>query len=446
MEIIKRPESKGKSREYINKIKKMLGDQGHRNARFAKDWERYKTADVSIFHRVLPIQQKINNRINHDYVGVLVNTKVSHYLGNEISIAFDESNDDKANKLSRFRRYTAFDRVLTELGIQAAIFGYGVCLAYIDSRGKFDFMEIDPWLAYFSDDLCFRLISETDDEGNQYHVIEAFDEDKRYYYTLIGETVEPLKEYKGLKSDVCHLFDRVPLFKFKNNKEELSETYRVRHIINTVDKMVSDLASEIEQFRLAYIKFVGVVPTPEQIEQMLQTGAIAIPGDNPNLDVGFITKNIDIKGVLDAIDLEVKNIFKFAQTYDCHADREGYGQLTNLGIHFLMAPINGNCKKTIHYFKEALYQLFDFYSQTTDGNWLDPLEISFNFTLDTPRNILEETQIQQNLVGLVSDETRLSLATFVDDPTKELQRMEDEDKDKEPDAYEGLGDADDSDR
>lgn len=419
------------------KILRMIDKYTAFNQKQAEDWERYKTKNVDILHRVLPIVQKVNNKINHDYVGVIVNTKVGHFLGNPISISLDNSDEVHSNKLLQFRRYTAFDRVLTELGVQAAVFGYGVCLAYIDQKGKFDFIEIDPFSCYFSEDLCFRLIKEETLGEQEKIVVEAYDKTKRYYYQLIDNQLQPLQEYKGNKSNVAHLFDKIPLFKFKNNKEELSETYRVRHIINVVDKMYSDLASEIEQFRLAYIKFKGVVPTTEQIEQMIQTGAIAIPAETGREDVEFITKMVNIEGTLKAIEAEVKNIFKFAQTYDSHGSREGYGQLTNLGIHFLMSPINNNCKKTIHYFKESLYTLFDLYSQTSDGNWCNPLELSFDFTLDTPRNILEESQIQQNLTGLVSDETRLKLATFVDDPVKEKQRMEQENE--QQDVYEGLG-------
>lgn len=104
----------------------------------------------------------------------------------------------------------------------------------------------------------------------------------------------------------------------------------------------------------------------------------------------------------------------------------------------MMAPLNNNCKRTIHYFKEALYQLFDFYSQTSDGKWLEPLTLNFIFTLDTPRNILEESQIQRNLEGLVSTETRLKLATFVDNPAIEIEKMQKEEEMK--DEYDGLGD------
>lgn len=412
------------------KIKKMLEEQGGRNTKFRKDWERYKTKKVSIFNRELKILQKVNNKINHDYVGVLVNTKVGHYLGNPIRITLDKESD-KNIELLKFKRYTAFDRVITELGIQAAVFGYGCCLAYIDSKGKFDFIEIEPYNCYFDEEITFRVIQGKNDKNENIEIIEAYDKQKRYLFEKKESSLKAISEYKGVKGGVNHLFNDIPLFKFKNNKEELSDTYRVRNIIEVVDKMWSDLASELEQFRLAYIKFKGCEPTEDDILGLAQTGAIALR--EANADADFITKKLDIAGVLSAIEKEVENIFKFAQSYDAYGDRTGYGQLTNLGIHFLISPINNNCKKTIHYFKEALYQLFDFYSQTSDGSWLDPLTIDFGFTLDTPRNILEETQIQRNLEGLVSTETRLKLATFIDDPKTEIEKLEAENK--EVDTY-----------
>jgi len=43
------------------RIKKMLEEQSSRNSNFKKDWERYKTKKVTIFERILPRAQKINN-------------------------------------------------------------------------------------------------------------------------------------------------------------------------------------------------------------------------------------------------------------------------------------------------------------------------------------------------------------------------------------------------
>lgn len=54
---------------------------------------------ITIFHRILATSQKINNRINHDFVGVIINTKIGHYLGNPLAINLDDEDGDGAKKL-----------------------------------------------------------------------------------------------------------------------------------------------------------------------------------------------------------------------------------------------------------------------------------------------------------------------------------------------------------
>ena len=54
--------------------------------------------------------------------------------------------------------------------------------------------------------------------------------------------------------------------------------------------------------------------------------------------------------------------------------------------------------------------------------------MSYSFTRNVPRNILEEAQIVGQLSGQVSEETKLSVLSIIDDPQKEIQRMEKEEE------------------
>ncbi|WP_426578882.1 phage portal protein [Bacillus altitudinis] len=53
----------------------------------------------------------------------------------------------------------------------------------------------------------------------------------------------------------------------------------------------------------------------------------------------------------------------------------------------------------------------------------DYLKVWFTFTRNLPANIVEEAETTAKLKGLVSEETRLSLLTFVDDVQYEIERM-----------------------
>ena len=55
-------------------------------------------------------------------------------------------------------------------------------------------------------------------------------------------------------------------------------------------------------------------------------------------------------------------------------------------------------------------------------------ELNYKFTRNVPKNTLEEAQIVSQLNGQVSDETKLSVLSIVQDPKEELERMEEESK------------------
>ena len=54
--------------------------------------------------------------------------------------------------------------------------------------------------------------------------------------------------------------------------------------------------------------------------------------------------------------------------------------------------------------------------------------LTYTFTRNVPRNLLEEAQIVGQLSGQVSEETKLSVLSIVDDPQKEIQRIEREEE------------------
>ena len=63
----------------------------------------------------------------------------------------------------------------------------------------------------------------------------------------------------------------------------------------------------------------------------------------------------------------------------------------------------------------------------TESDWIG---LTYHYTRNLPQNILEETQIAQNLSGIVSQPTQLSVLSIVDDPQKEIERIEEEQVEK----------------
>ena len=61
----------------------------------------------------------------------------------------------------------------------------------------------------------------------------------------------------------------------------------------------------------------------------------------------------------------------------------------------------------------------------------DWVKIRYQFTLNYPANVLEESQIAGNLAGIVSQETQLKVLSIVDNVQQEIERMETEDMNRQ---------------
>jgi len=58
----------------------------------------------------------------------------------------------------------------------------------------------------------------------------------------------------------------------------------------------------------------------------------------------------------------------------------------------------------------------------------DWVKLHYKFTPNVPANLLEESQIAQNLSGVVSQETQLGVLSVVDNPKTEIERIDKEEE------------------
>lgn len=71
----------------------------------------------------------------------------------------------------------------------------------------------------------------------------------------------------------------------------------------------------------------------------------------------------------------------------------------------------------------------------------DWVKLHYKFTPNVPANLLEESQIAQNLSGVVSQETQLGVLSVVDNPRAEIERIEkEEEKPKDAVMQQMFGD------
>jgi len=437
-------------KDYSKIIKDLLKEHKARHIKMKKLYERYKATEngVPIFSRKFLDENKINNKLNNDFFGDIIDTKIGYFAGKPITYNIDPNmykqgdtiDEVTYNKhigvISDFNIRNNIDDVDSETAKRAAICGYGARLLYIDREGKEKIMNIEPWEAIFVEDGSINELQ----YAMRYYPVRITEDDKTFtrtkvewydnkYITFLienekGEFIYDTSEDINPKP---HMFDYVPLICFPNNDEMLGDVEKVLNLIDGYDNTLSDVNSELEQFRLAYMAFYGSEPTVEVIKAARKTGAFGLDKEDK---IEFITKTLNDTVIEHHLNRLEENILRFAKSVNFNDESFG-GTITGIAMKFKMFGLESKCITAERKFTAALRQQFKILTTAwhKKGINIDYTNIFFMFKRNFPLNLLDEAETTSKFKGLVSERTRLSLLSFVDDVDYELSLIKQENED-----------------
>lgn len=372
---------------------------------------------------------KINNHLNNDFFSEIVDTKIGFFVGVPIVYGVDEKAYGETEKKKIDEYITDFNAINniadldSETAKRTAIYGSCGRLMYIEDaiiKAKiyegYNCIFIGDSIAeprqsvyYYHDDDAKKTTAYLYDETN---VIKcAMKDDEEKFSVIEGAT--------------AHGFDICPLFGFANNDELLGDGEKVLELIDAYDRGLSDINNELEQFRLAYLAFIGVKPTEETLEAAKQTGAFYIPLTDGRVE--FIMKNLNDAIIEHHLDRIEANIYRFSATPNMK-DISFAGNLTGVAMAYKFRPFEYKCKTMELKFKTALshqYKIMQFILNAK-GIPINYMDMDFVFVRNYPQNLLEEAQILTLLKGQVSEKTRYSVMSFIDDPQAEIEAMQED--------------------
>lgn len=419
-------------------IKTLIEEHAADRQRMINLYNRYKAAEngVPIFTRTTPDYDAINNKLNNDFFSEIIDTKVGYFMGKPITYKVDDNaeNKDAVDEVLRdFNRRNNIEDLDSETAKFAAICGYGARLLYIDEEGQPRAMNLPPWEVIFVKDrsldepqFALRYYTVTVYDGaTKYDRLRAewYDDTNVTFYIQDGNgefVLDPTEEPKP------HMFDGVPVIEFPNNEERQGDADKVLSLIDAYDRTLSDVNSEIEAFRMAYLAFYGFAPQQEDIEKARETGAFGIP-PVPGVEtkIEFLTKNLNDSIIEHHLDRLEQNILRFAKTVN-FGDEQFAGNLSGVAMKYKLFALESKCITAERKFMAALRRQFKILAtvwRERDNLNVDYTDITYHFTRNLPVNYLDEAQTSATLKGLVSEETRLSLLSFVSDVQAEMDRM-----------------------
>ena len=388
--------------------------------RYKKLQDAYRT-DYSIFHQEKKPDWKPDNRIAVNFAKYIVDTMNGFFIGHPIKVIADEE------KISKFvelvDQYNDQDDNNAELSKVCSIFGKGYEMYYVDPIGKIGITYLSPMDAFMIYDdsvLCnprFFVRLYMDAENVLHGSIS--DESKVRYFTQKGKLVWEAEEK-------IHGFDGVPAVEYVENEEKMGIFEPVMTMINAYNKAISEKANDVDYFADAYMKILGPVVDEKSMEGIRSNRIINFEGDTEKIVVDFLQKPDGDTTQENLINRLEKLIFQISMV--ANISDENFGASSGIALKYKLQAMSNLEKTKERKFTSGMNRRYKLiFSNPVSGMKKDDwVKLHYHFTPNFPANLLEESQIAQNMEGTVSKETQLSVLSIVDNVQAELDRIKTE--------------------
>lgn len=381
--------------------------------------------DYPIFHEAPKPKYKPDNRIAVNFAKYIVDTMNGFFLGNPIKLQCDD--EKVAAYLELLDQYNDMDDSNAELSKICSIYGLGYEMYYVDDTGQIGITYLDPIDAFMIyDDSVLEnpryFVRTYIDSDNVLHG-SVSDKERVRYFVLKGQ-IQFLDDYERL-----HGFDDVPATEYRENAECQSIFGPSLSMINAYNKAISEKANDVDYFADAYLKVLGTFLDEKEIAHIRDDRVINFDGDAANLIVEFLQKPNGDTTQENLINRLERLIFQISMV--ANISDENFGTSSGIALKYKLLAMSNLAKTKERKFTSGMNRRYKLiFSNPVSGMKKDDwVKIRYQFTLNYPANLLEESQIAGNLAGIVSQETQLKVLSIVDNVQQEIERMEVEEED-----------------
>ena len=395
--------------------------------------ERYRPlldaymTDYPIFHMPPKPTYKPDNRIAVNFAKYITDTMNGFFLGNPIKL----QSDDEAvlNYVELLDQYNNQDDNNAELSKTCSIFGNGYEMYYVDENGQIGITYLTPIEA-------FMIYDDSILQNPRYFVRLYLDTDNVVHGSVSDESTVKYFEIRGKLTFIPeyerpHGFDGVPATEFLENAERQGIYESVLTMINAYNKAISEKANDVDYFADAYLKVLGTLLDEDEIKHIRDDRVINFDGDTEKVIVEFLQKPNGDETQEHLIDRLERLIFQISMV--ANISDENFGTSSGIALKYKLLAMSNLAKTKERKFTAGMNRRYKLiFSNPVSGMKKDDwVKIRYQFTLNYPANLLEESQIAGNLSGITSQETQLKVLSVVDNVQQEIERMETEDMNRQ---------------
>lgn len=392
--------------------------------RYKQLQDAYET-DFPIFHKKPKPEWKPDNRIAVNFAKYIVDTMNGYFIGNPIKIIVDGGEETIEKYIEFLDQYNDQDDNNAELSKICSIYGKGYEMYYNDEEGNVGIIYLDPTEAFmiYDDSVLKReryFVRLYRDEDNVLHG-SVSDQEKVRWFTIKGKIVWNEQEQ-------LHYFNGVPATEYRENKECQGIFEPVMSIINAFNKAISEKANDVDYFADAYLKIIGTLLDEDELKHIRSDRVINFDGDGESVIVDFLQKPNGDTTQENLLDRLQNLIFLIAMV--ANISDENFGTSSGIAMAYKLQGMSNLRKTKERKFTSGMNRRYKLIF-SNPGNAMkkdDWVKLHYKFTPNVPANLLEESQIAQNLSGVVSQETQIGVLSVVDNPKTEIERIDKEEE------------------
>ena len=377
----------------------------------------YYMGNQAIMHKVYADTTKPCNRIVTNYCHQIV----QQYLGYNIGIPVTYEVDDEVRDILDYNDVIEKDNLFLR---NALIYGKAFELQYldVDKKDRFDVIDTRYGIDVYGDELSadelkyFIRLTCVDTIGQDKWRAEVYDKDNIYIYKATGKLTN-----LTLENTLRHNYGQVPVTVLSLNPEQESIFAQVMSLQDAYNTLVSSETDDWEAFVDAYLVLKGVTADDDDIADMRTNRVLIL---DPDSSADYLTKQINDSQIENMLDNIKQNIYKMSNCPD-FSDREFMAQ-SGIALQYKLVGFSNVSRAIMNRMEKALRKRLELITGIEALKGTEFTDATISFSENIPANTLDTANVINQLRGIVSNRTLLSLLPFIEDPDLELENLKTE--------------------
>lgn len=364
---------------------------------------------------------KPDNRLVVNFTKYIVDTFTGYFNG--IPVKKSHSDKEILTNLQEFDNLNDMEDEESELAKMACIYGRAFELLYQDE-------ETQTNVIYNTPENMFMVYDDTIKQEPLFAVRYGNDDDSKMYgevYTK--ETTYVLSGAMGfynMTEQAPNPFDDLPVVEFYFNEERMSIFESVISLVNTFNKAISEKANDVDYFSDQYLAFLGAAVEEEDLKNIRSNRVINYYADasqDKKVDVKFLEKPDSDSQTENLLDRLTKLILQ--TTMVANISDESFGSSSGVSLAYKLQAMSNLALYFQRKFQSSLNRRYKLYcalstNVSNKDTWKD---IEYTFTRNEPKDIKEQAETANVLMGITSQATALSALSIVPDVQAELMKI-----------------------